>query len=127
MHGVMYAQVAILLYFGIGLVFGLVPPSGSEPIFARRTAVFAFGFAVTIIIVSRMLKQDNRLLSIPISVLGFNLIDTAYEIIATGNPEWFILPIVMETIFFLTYLLGFRALGQKGIARNFAVAGTSES
>ena len=110
MKVVLLVNAAAAIFLASGSILGQLPPSATEPVYARQTAAFALGFATTLIIVSRRFKRDIWLLFIPISVVGFNLLDHFFEVTTSTHLEWFIPPIIIESIFFLTYATGYYSL-----------------
>lgn len=104
---VLYCQAAVATFLTIGMVSGKIPPSDREPINGRKVAAFAFAFAVTLLIIAGQVKKDIRWLFIPIAVTGFNLIDTIFEFGIRKDYNTFMVPMIIEPVLFLCYLIGY--------------------
>jgi hypothetical protein len=99
----LYAQALVAVVLAIGMSIGKIVPADIEPINGRKVAAFAFAFAATLVLVARRSKNDIRWLLIPIFVTGFNLADTIFEFGVRGDHSNFIVPMIIEPIFFLIY------------------------
>jgi hypothetical protein len=108
----LYLQAMVATFLAIGMATGKIPPADNEPINGRKVAAFAIAFAVSLLIVARQSKNNIHWISIPIFVTGFNLIDTLFEFIVRGDYINFMPPMIIEPIFFLTYILCYLKLSR---------------
>src|ERR1051326_8482645 len=88
----LYIQAAVAIFLAFGMATANITPADMEPVNGRKVAAFAFGFAATLIIVAGKVKNDYRLLLIPLFVTGFNLLDTFYEFFIRNAHSDFAVP-----------------------------------
>jgi hypothetical protein len=115
---VLYCQAAVATFLATGMITGKIPPADSEPVNGRKVAAFAAAFAVSLLIIAGQVKRDIRWILIPIAVTGINLLDTLFEFGIRGDHSTFIVPMIIEPVLFLCYLIGYYKLsGRAGTIR----------
>jgi hypothetical protein len=78
---------------------------------ARGLALFFYAFAVLLFSAGRNLAQNHQWLFPVIAVVGFNFVDSSYDLLSRGNANFFS-PFVLELAFLALYFSGALALGQ---------------
>ncbi len=109
----LYVQIALALFAGTAYLLR-IGPIGQGGMDARGLALFFYAFAVLLFFAGRNLAQNRQWLFPVIAVVGFNFVDSSYELLGRGDTN-FLPPFVFEATFLALYLTGALVLGRPRI------------
>ena len=109
---VLWLQAGLAAFVGLAsiLVMSGFAHTGGD---GRRLGVGFWAFALMLVaVVIPRFRQQHRLIFVPLVWTAFHFGDSLYELIALKDTN-FVPPTIIELVFLLIYLAGYRALAKQ--------------